>query len=115
MEPEKVSRLPSGESITLTIMYTANHKAVLGNYVFVIPIEFKQSIIGFLTCNVSVTLPTIRPVNLSACSSNFVALPIKESDAYVLNFGEVLYGQAKMFNLRLENPTAVQAAYTLSF
>ncbi|ESU36137.1 Hypothetical protein DHA2_137712 [Giardia duodenalis] len=112
VEPEKVSRLPSGESITLTIMYTANHKAVLGNYVFVIPIEFKQSIIGFLTCNVSVTLPTIRPVNLSACSSNFVALPIKESDAYVLNFGEVLYGQAKMFNLRLENPTAVQAAYT---
>lgn len=112
MEPEKVSRLPSSESITLTIVYSANHKAALGEYVFVIPIEFKQSVIGFLTCNVLVTLPTIRPVNLSACSSNFVTLPIKESDTYILNFGDVLYGQAKLFNLRLENPTAVQTSYT---
>lgn len=112
MEPEKVSRLPSGESICLTITYTANNKATLGDYVFIIPIEFKQSIIGFLTCTVLVTLPTIRPVNLSACSSNFADLPIKESDGYILNYGEVLYGQAKMFNLRLENPTAVQTSYT---
>ncbi|TNJ29158.1 hypothetical protein GMRT_15801 [Giardia muris] len=113
VEPERISRLPSGEAVTFTISFATNYKMALGDYLFLVPMNYKQQLVGFLSCMTTVTLPTIRPLNLSACASNFATVAVKETEAYTLNFGEVYFGRAKQFTIRFENPTLVPASYTL--
>lgn len=113
VDPEKVGKVQAGDSVPVTVTFTCSHKAHLGDYVFVLPIEFKSSAFGFITFKGSVTLPTIRPVNLMACSDNFLVLPVKEKDYHILNFGRVYFGRARSFSLVLENPTSVPCNYSI--
>lgn len=77
IDPEKISRLPSGEEIELHISYTPTSDSQLGLQKFLIPIHLKSGAIGLLACECAVTVPTIRPNNLMSLCGHFSEFPVK--------------------------------------
>ncbi|KAH0576543.1 hypothetical protein SS50377_22107 [Spironucleus salmonicida] len=114
VDPEKIPRITSGDIVVLNISYTPSLEAQLGEHKFLIPLLFRSSAIGYVSCICNVTSPTLKLTNLMQLADNFVNIPIDIADNQnqVLHLGQCLYGRANRFAIRLVNPTTLNATFT---
>ena len=103
IEPEKVSRLPEGESAKFKVVFQSK-KSLLGKIDVVLPIEVRNGPLRHLRLSATCVVPTIKILQEDGDGN-----PMFRSES--LDFGEVLTGQVRIITLQLRNPTPVPAVW----
>ena len=101
IEPEKVSRLPEGESAKFKVIFQSK-KSLLGKINVVLPIEVRNGPLRHLRLSATCVVPTIKILQEDGDGN-----PLSRPES--LDFGEVLTGQVRIVTLQLRNPTPVPA------